>query len=529
MTNPAKDMDNSANNTTNYTNDMTNPAKDMANPAKDMTHSTNDTTNPKNNPTKIPHPLIAITPLLTLIALITITVKLFHDEALSGGSQVSLIIASMVCVTISMAAYKTKWSNFEARIKKTIGDTSVSIVILLFIGMLSGAWMISGIVPTFIYYGVQFMSPTFFLVCACITCAFISLVTGSSWTTIATIGVAMLGIGNALGIPVAMTAGAIISGAYFGDKMSPLSDTTVLAASVAETDLFTHIRYMVITTTPAFTISVIIFLILGFYYGDGNVNVEEYTTGLNRTFNISLWTLIVPILTGLLIYRKVPSAITLLISAISAGICALILQPGILAEIGGSEEPTIEALAIGLMKTFYTDTNVQTGSEAVNNLIATHGMAGMLNTVWLILCAMCFGSCMVESRMIESITMVILRFVKNTFSLVTSSVISGIIMNIIMGDQYLSIILNASMYKDAFRSRGYEPRLLSRTAEDSATATSVLIPWNSCGMTQSTVLGVPTLVYLPFCFFNYLTPLVSCAVAALGWKIKRNPTSETAS
>ena len=477
---------------------------------------------------KLPHPLVALIPLLTAVALIALMLTLFRENALEGGSQVALMLASTVCVAIAMIGYGAKWQDFEDCIKRTIGSTSVSILVLLLIGMLSGAWMISGVVPTFIYYGIQIMSPRFFPLCACVICGIVSLMTGSSWTTIATIGVALLGIGNALGVPEAVTAGAIISGAYFGDKMSPLSDTTVLASSVAETDLFRHIRYMTITTVPSILITLIIFLCLGFAYDGAQIDVSEYTNGLQRTFNISLWTLIVPLFTAVLIYFKVSSPITLLLSALSAGVCALIMQPDILATIGSGAGADWLVMAKGLILTFASSTSLETGSEAVNELVSTSGMAGMLNTVWLILCAMCFGSCMMASRMLESITNMVLKFIRNTFSMVTSMVVTGICMNLIMGDQYLSIVLNESMYKDIFKKRGYMPELLSRSAEDSATVTSVLIPWNSCGMTQSMVLGVATLTYLPFCFYNILTPLMSCLVAAIGWKIKRlAPTAET--
>jgi NhaC family Na+:H+ antiporter len=394
--------------------------------------------------------------------------------------------------------------------------------------MLAGSWMISGIVPTLIYYGVQFMSPQFFLVSSCIICAIVSLLSGSSWTTIATIGVALLGIGHALGISEAWTAGAIISGAYFGDKMSPLSDTTILASSATGTDLFVHIRYMMYTTVPTFLITITIFFITGLGKTTGvELHVSEYTEGLSRTFNISLWTLLVPLLTGVLIARRVPSVIVLFASSVMAGIVALILQPHILSEIATGTSPIVNAnLSVvnsikGLAITYFGATAVDTGNASLNELISTSGMAGMLNTIWLILCAMCFGAAMVASRMIESITCVIIRFVRNRISLVSSTVGTGIFLNITTGDQFISIVLNADIYKEVYKQEGYETRLLSRTTEDAATVTSVLIPWNTCGMTQSTVLGVPTLTYLPYCFFNLLSPLMSIIVAAIGWKIKK--------
>ncbi len=467
------------------------------------------------------HPLIALTPLLTLTALIASVLVYFPDDALSGASQIAMIIATAVCVALSMGIYKVKWATFERQIKTTIGDAGVSILLLLLIGMMSATWMISGIVPTLIYYGVQILSPAFFLPCACIISAIISVMTGTSWTTIATIGIALMGIGTALGIPSPYTAGAIISGAYFGDKMSPMSDTTVLAATIAGTDLFRHIRFMMYTTVPSMTISIILYAILGLWYDGEAMEVTMYTEGLSHAFNITPWTLLVPAFTGYLIYKKESALITIIHSALAACICAAILQPGVLASIAGETTVTAKAIFIGLMKTCYTSTNVDTGVTQINDLVSTHGMAGMLNTVWLILCAMSFGACMLASGMLKSITGILLRHVRSTASLVCSSVVSGCLLNLIMGDQFLSIIMNCSIYKDEYQRRGYAPELLSRSTEDSATVTSVLVPWTACGMTQSTVLGIPTLVYLPFSFFCIISPIMSCIVGITGYKIPK--------
>ena len=468
---------------------------------------------------KKPHPLIAIIPVMVLIAFLAVVISLFGSDSLSGGSQIALLMGMAVCVSLSMAIYKTPWRTFEQQIKTTLGEVSITLLILLCVGMLAGSWMISGIVPTLIYYGVQIMSPQFFLVSSCIICALVSLLSGSSWTTIATIGVALLGIGHALGVSEAWTAGAIISGAYFGDKMSPLSDTTILASSATGTDLFVHIRYMMYTTMPTFLITITIFFITGLgNTADAELHVGEYTEGLAHTFNISLWTLLVPLLTGVLIARRVPSLIVLFASSVMAGIVALILQPHILNEIAADG-----GLVKGLAITYFGATAVETGNTSLNELVSTSGMAGMLNTIWLILCAMCFGASMVASRMIDSITGVVIRFIRNRVSLVSSTVGTGIFLNITTGDQFISIVLNADMYKEVYRQQGYESRLLSRTTEDAATVTSVLIPWNTCGMTQSTVLGVPTITYLPYCFFNLLSPLMSIFIAAIGWRIKKIP------
>ncbi len=472
---------------------------------------------------KLPHPLVSLIPVAILIGLLAVVIALFGSDALSGGSQIALLFGLAVCVLISMTCYHTPWKAFERQMTKTLGDVSVTLLILLTVGMLSGSWMVSGVVPTLIYYGVQILSPKLFLVSACIICSLVSLLSGSSWTTIATIGVALLGIGQALGVSEAWTAGAIISGAYFGDKMSPLSDTTILASSSVRVDIFDHIRYMVLTTAPSILITLVIFLVTGLVMNsEGALHIEQYTDGLAGTYNISLWTLLVPLVTGILIARRVPSLMVLFISSILAGVTAVIFQPHILCQIANDASlGNVAAIVKGLAITFYGSTAVQTGYDALNDLVSTGGMAGMLNTIWLILCAMCYGSAMVASGMIESITTVIVRWVRTRVALVSSTVGTGLFLNLTTGDQFISIVLTADMFRNVYDREGYEGRLLSRTTEDAATVTSVLVPWNTCGMTQATVLGVPTLTYLPYCFFNIISPLMTILVAAIGWKIKR--------
>ena len=476
---------------------------------------------------RLPHPLVSAIPLVVLIGLLAMVIALFGSDSLSGGSQVLLLAAMAVCVFISMVFYRESWKSFEQQIEKTVGGVAIMILILLAVGMLAGAWMISGVVPTLIYYGVQMLSPQFFLLCACVICALVSLLSGSSWTTIATIGVALLGISHALGVSEAIAAGAIISGAYFGDKMSPLSDTTILASSSAGVDIFKHIRYMMLTTMPAFMLTLLIFTALGLGFdADDSIHVHQYTEGLGGKFNISLWTLLVPVLTGVLIVKRVPSLIVLFLSALMAGVMAIILQPHILKEIAGDAElGSVAALTKGLVMTFYGPTNIEMGSAELNELVSTGGMAGMLNTIWLIVCAMCFGAVMVASGMIESITRVVISWVKSRVGLVASTASTGLFLNVATGDQFISIVLTVNMFKNVYEKQGYEPRLVSRTAEDSATVTSVLVPWNTCGLTQSTVLGVATIAYLPYCFFNILSPLMTILVAAIGWKIKQTKVS----
>ena len=471
-------------------------------------------------PTRLPSPLLSLIPILVLVALLFVTIRTFGSDALSGGSQVVLLTATALCCVIAMTYSRVSWQTLEHAMVNNITGVATALLILLIIGALSGSWMISGVVPTLIYYGMQIIHPNFFLTSTCLICAIVSVMTGSSWTTIATIGIALLGIGQAQGFEEGWIAGAIISGAYFGDKISPLSDTTVLASSVTGTPLFKHVRYMLITTVPSLLIALIIFTVAGLTHeATAGEQIAQYAAGLSQTFHISLWLLLVPFITGILIAKKVPSLITLFVSAAMAGICALIFQPHLLHEIAGAETNGLQSAFKGLLITFYGSTGIETGNTALNDLVATRGMGGMMDTIWLILCAMCFGGAMTASGMLQSLTSVFLRFMNRTVGLVASTVASGLSMNICTADQYISIILTGNMFKDIYKQKGYESCLLSRTVEDSTTVTSVLVPWNSCGMTQATILGVPTLTYLPYCFFNLVSPFMSILIAALGYKI----------
>ena len=473
-------------------------------------------------PTRLPSPLLSLMPILVLVALLFVTIRTFGSDALSGGSQVVLLTATALCCVIAMTYSRVSWQTLEHAMVNNITGVATALLILLIIGALSGSWMISGVVPTLIYYGMQIIHPNFFLTSTCLICAIVSVMTGSSWTTIATIGIALLGIGQAQGFEEGWIAGAIISGAYFGDKISPLSDTTVLASSVTGTPLFKHVRYMLITTVPSLLIALIIFTVAGLTHeATAGDQIAQYAAGLSQTFHISLWLLLVPFITGILIAKKVPSLITLFVSAAMAGICALIFQPHLLHEIAGAETNGLQSAFKGLLITFYGSTGIETGNTALNDLVATRGMGGMMDTIWLILCAMCFGGAMTASGMLQSLTSVFLRFMNRTVGLVASTVASGLSMNICTADQYISIILTGNMFKDIYKQKGYESCLLSRTVEDSTTVTSVLVPWNSCGMTQATILGVPTLTYLPYCFFNLVSPFMSILIAALGYKITK--------
>jgi len=472
---------------------------------------------------------ISLIPFVVLVAALSIVIYIFGTDALSGASQVALMFSAGVTVVLAMVLYRIPWKTFEDSILENITSIGTSIVILLLIGAVAGSWMISGVVPTLIYYGMKVIFPEIFLFATCIISAVIAVMTGSSWTTIATIGVALVGIGTAQGYEPGWIAGAIISGAYFGDKVSPLSDTTVLASSSAGTPLFTHIRFMMVTTVPSFVIALVVFLVVSLMHGDAAAaHAADFSNDLKHTFNISPWLLLVPVITALLIVRKVSAIATLFIASVVAGVFALIFQPHILGAIATGVQPDMSSgLSFidgfkGLFITYYGSTAIDTGNEALNSLVATRGMTGMLNTIFLIIAASTFGGALVGSGMLQSLTSALVKFVKRRVTMVASTVGTGIFANMITGDQYLSILLTSSLYKKLYQERGYDSKLLSRSVEDSATVVSVLIPWNSCGMTQATVLKVATLEYIPYCIFNLLSPLMSILIAAIGYKIVRN-------
>ena len=491
----------------------------------------------KTNAEKLPSPWVSAIPLAVLTGLLYVVIRAFGGEAINGGSQIALLSATSVCVMLSIGIYRCRWAVLEEAIIDNIRASASAIVILLLIGAIAGTWMISGVVPTMIYYGLQILHPSFFLVASCAICAVVSLMTGSSWTTIATIGVALMGIGQAMGFSEGWVAGAIISGAYFGDKLSLLSDTTVLASSTAGVEVFTHIRYMLYTTVPSMLIALGVFTVAGLALDHGvSTHAEMYAATLAATFRITPWLLAVPLATGMLIARKLPAIVTLFSSVVFACAAMLLAQPELVARVAGVGELDFMSGFKGVLMTCFGPTAIPTGAPQLDELVATRGMAGMLNTVWLIICAMCFGGSMTASGMLESLTSVFLRFMKRrvgmvastflrwvrrAFSAVASTVGAGLFFNLCTADQYISIILSGRLFRDLYADRGLEPRLLSRSVEDSATVCSVLIPWNSCGMTQATVLGVSTFVYAPYCIFNIVSPLMSLLVAAVGWNIKR--------
>lgn len=464
---------------------------------------------------------LALIPIAALVLMLALVIKVFGADAIEGGSQIALLVASSVAALISVTICRCKWSHLEKAIVDNIRTSASAIIILLLIGAVASTWMLSGIVPTLMYYGLKIIHPSIFLAVACLICAIVAIVTGSSWTTIATIGVALMGVGEAQGYAEGWVAGAIISGAYFGDKVSALSDTTVLASSTVRVPLFEHIKYMTITTIPSFAIALIVFMTVSLTHGvDSSIHTAELADVLQNSFNISAWLLIVPAVTMVLIAKRLPALVTLFLSVVMACVAMVVAQPEIVIAIGGDDEFSVFR---ALMTTCSTSTSFDTHNATINELVATSGMQGMLNTIWLVLCAMCFGGVMAGSGMLSALTKLFAKFAYRTASIVASTLATGVFSNLLTADQYISIIITGETFRELYEKRGLEGRLLSRSVEDAATVTSVLIPWNSCGMTQSTVLGVATLTYLPYCLFNLISPMVSLLVAIVGYKIVRKP------
>lgn len=461
----------------------------------------------------------AFIPVIFLIAVLSINVAIFGDTALDGSNQIVLILSAAVAALVA-GRLGYKWDELQDGIVRSISSAMTSLLILLLIGSLAGTWLLSGIVPAMIYYGLQILNPSIFLFAACVVCSVVSVATGSSWTTAATVGIALIGIGKALGISEGLIAGAILSGAYFGDKMSPLSDTTNLAPAMAGTDLFTHIRYMTITTVPSITLTLLIFLTIGFTRSaGGSVETESILTAISDKFYISGWLFIVPVVVVILIVKKVPAIPALLLGTLLGGLFALIFQPDLVAEVGESDSPA--GMFTGIMKSLYGTISITTSNDMVNELLTSGGMAGMLGTIWLILSAMIFGGVMESAGMLKRIARAIISLVNSTGALIASTVGTCVFFNITASDQYLAIVVPGRMYADIYRRKGLAPENLSRSLEDAGTVTSVLIPWNTCGAYHSKVLGVSTITYFPYCFFNIISPFMSILFGYLGYKIKK--------
>jgi Na+:H+ antiporter, NhaC family len=487
-----------------------------------------------------PSLLQALIPIIVLIALLTINVMVLGADAISGANQIALLLSAGVAGIISFRLGYS-WPEIEKSIVKSISSAMAAILILLAIGSLSGTWLLSGIVPAMIYYGLKILNPVIFLFAACVVCAIVSISTGSSWSTIATVGIALLGIGKALDIHEGVIAGAIISGAYFGDKMSPLSDTTNLAPAMAGTDLFTHIRYMAYTTIPTLIITLIIFLVWGFTLDTPKEATDSsmVLSAIEKSFNLTPFLFLVPAAVIFMIIKKIPALPALLIGALLGGIFAIIFQPDAIDqvaklsltqkfsgdelafELAAIESSYLRASFVSVMNAMTTTISMQTDNAMISDLLQAKGMGGMLNTIWLIICAMIFGGVMESSGLLHRIAAAVIRRAESTGSLVASTAATCIFFNTTASDQYMAIAVPGRMFANTFRARGLKPEVLSRTLEDSATVTSVLIPWNTCGATQSSVLGVATAVYAPFAFFCIISPLMTVAQAYLNIRIRR--------
>ena len=476
---------------------------------------------------KKPSLFIALLPIILLIFLLGLNVSLFGDNTLSGSNQLTLLFAAAIAALFG-SIYGVKWVDMLNGAVKSISSAMGALIILLLIGSLAGTWMISGIVPSMIYYGMDILSPSIFLVATCIICAIVSLATGSSWSTIATIGIAMLGIGSALNISEGLIGGAIISGAYFGDKMSPLSDTTNLAPAMAGTDLISHIKYMMWTTIPSISITLIIFLFIGLNLKTGDNQIVQITSmqsALSSSYNISLWSLLVPLVVIFMIIKKIPAIPALFFGTLAGGLYAVIFQPQLITEISGidpiSKISYLKNSYIVIMNAMTVNVSVITSSEAVNELISTDGMSGMLNTIWLIICAMSFGGIMETTGFLSKITNSLMYFIKSRKSLVLTTSGTCLFLNVTASDQYLAIVIPGRMFADTYNKYNLDPKNLSRTLEDSATVTSPLVPWNTCGAYHAGVLGIATLAYLPYCFFNIISPVMTIFFAYAGIKIAK--------
>lgn len=464
----------------------------------------------------------ALIPVFALVAMLFFNVYYaFGDDALSGSNQFILLLGAAVAAIVGFFN-KVEYQTMIDEVAENIKSVTGALLILLFVGSLAGTWLLSGIIPSMIYYGLKILNPTIFLPACIIICAIISIATGSSWTTSATVGIALIGIGNALGIDAGMTAGAVISGAYFGDKMSPLSDTTNLAPAMAGGELFSHIKYMTYTTVPTIVVTLIIFAIISISLDvSGNTDTSAMLASIDEAFHISPWLFLVPIIVVVMIVKKTPPLIALLAGTLLGGLFALIFQPEIVAKVGGSEELHLISGYKGVFNAMTVDTAVETSNAVLNDLFSSGGMSGMLSTIWLIVCAMVFGGIMDAIGALSRISKAVLNLFDSIFGLFLSTVISCVGLNAIASDQYLAIVIPGRMYAKAFKDKGLAPENLSRTLEDSGTVTSVLIPYNTCGAYQSGVLGVDTLSYAGYAFFNWLSPFTTLLFAAFRIKIKK--------
>jgi len=463
---------------------------------------------------------VALLPIIFLVLLLSINVFIYGDDSLNGTNQFILILSGLFGASIGFI-YKVSYKKILTSISNSVKSVTGALLILLFVGALAGTWMISGIIPAMVYYGLKILDPNIFLPACIIICSIISVATGSSWTTSATVGIALVGIGKALGIPAGMVGGAVIAGAYFGDKLSPLSDTTNLAAAVTKVDLFKHIKYLTYTTIPSISITLIVFIILGFLQvSDGTTDNTYLLNAISEKFNISLALFLVPLIVLIMIVKKTPPLIALVIGTLVGALFSLIFQPQIISELSGVTNSSLIDSYIVIMNTITGEINIETNNEILNDLFSTGGMLGMMNTIFLVIGTMVFGGVMDAIGALKTISKALLKWADNTFKLFASTVASCLALNVSASDQYLSIVVSGKMFEKAFEDKGLAPENLSRTLEDSATVTSALIPWNSCGAYHSSVLGVSVGEYFIYAIFNWISPFMTLLYAALRIKIR---------
>ena len=473
----------------------------------------------------------ALIPVVSLVLMLALSVYLFGSDSSSGPNQIVLTLGAGIAAIVAIRNGHS-WVDIQHAIVSGIGTAMGAILILLSVGGLIGTWLMAGTVPALIYYGLELLDPQWFYAAACLICSIAALATGSSWTVAGTLGVALIGVSMGLGLSPAIAAGAIISGAYFGDKMSPLSDTTNLAPAVASTDLFTHIRHMAWTTGPSMTIALILFAIVGFGTDvqSGGEALDRLRTALEGEFTISPWALVPLVVVFFMAYRKVPPLPTILFGALLGGVVAAVLQPDVVLRFVDSPGlPPVIAMVKGVWIALANGFVSSTGVPEVDDLLSRGGMSSMLVTIWLILTAMSFGAVLEHAGMLNRLIQSALKAAKSTGSLITTVVLTCIGVNIIAADQYIAIVLPGKMYKAEFQRRGLDARNLSRVIEDSGTLTSPLVPWNTCGAYMAATLGVATLAYLPFAFFNLINPLVSIFYGYTGFTIRRIEPAQTLS
>ncbi len=463
----------------------------------------------------------ALLPIIILVLLLTYNVTVFGDDALSGSNQFILLLGAAVAGLVGIKN-RVSYGQMLQKVGENLQSVTGPILILLLVGALAGTWLLSGIIPAMIDYGLQIANPRFFLPACILISALVSLATGSSWSTSATIGIALIGIGKALSLPVGMVAGAVISGGYFGDKLSPLSDTTNLAPAMAGGELFTHVRYMLFTTLPSIGITLLIFIFLSWgFSSNGDVDTSALSISIREKFNISPWLFLVPLTVILMIVKKTPPLLALFVGTLLGALFALIFQSQLLLELAGSEVLDLRTVYKTILNAITVDTQIETNDLLLNELFSSGGMQGMLGTVWLIICAMVFGGVMDAIGALQAISNAFLKWAQTNFQLIASTAASSLTVNLTASDQYLAIVVPGKMFAQAYRDRKLAPENLSRTLEDTGTVTSVLVPWNTCGAYQSGVLGVGVEAYFVYAIFNWISPLMTLIYAYFDVKIKK--------